>query len=103
MEQVQSTKGITVLLFTAGWCPDCVFIKPFMPQIEKEFPQITFYQVNRDDHMELCQQLNVMGIPSFVAFEGGKEISRFVSRLRKTKPEITAWLNETLEKGEAHA
>lgn len=103
MDQVREAKGIVVLLFTAAWCPDCVFIKPFMPQIEQEYPQITFLQVNRDEQIELCQQLNVMGIPSFVAFQDGREISRFVSKLRKTKPEITAWLNETIEKGEAHA
>ena len=103
MEQVEKTPGTSVILFTAGWCPDCVFIKPFMPQIEKEYPDVTFYTCNRDDHIELCQQLNILGIPSFVAIKDGREIGRFVSKLRKTKPEIEAWLNETIAKGDANA
>lgn len=31
--------GRTVLEFSAAWCPDCRFLDPFMPQIEKDFPK----------------------------------------------------------------
>ncbi|MCZ3393749.1 thioredoxin, partial [Enterococcus faecium] len=27
--------GKKMLFFTAGWCPDCAFIKPAMPDIMK--------------------------------------------------------------------
>ena len=39
-------------------------------------------------------QLQIMGIPSFVAYSKGEEIARFVSRLRKTKDEIDTFLSE---------
>ena len=35
-------KGKTVFFFTADWCGDCRFIKPFMPEIEAENPDFTF-------------------------------------------------------------
>lgn len=82
----------SILLFTANWCPDCMFIKPFIGEIVDQYKEYTFYSVNRDDMLELCKELDILGIPSFVAFNEGKEIGRFVSKLRKTKEEIIAFI-----------
>ncbi|MDN6454258.1 MAG: thioredoxin family protein, partial [Lactococcus lactis] len=38
----------TVFFFTAGWCGDCNFIKPKMPEIETENPEFRFVEVDRD-------------------------------------------------------
>ena len=75
-------KGKYVLFFTAGWCPDCRFIKPAMPEIEEEFSDFNFIQVDRD----------VYGIPSFIVYEDGKEVDRFVNKDRKTKKEVENFL-----------
>lgn len=81
-----------VLFFTADWCPDCQFIYPVMPEIEAENADFTFIRVNRDNFMEVAQEWNVFGIPSFVVLENGKEIGRLVNKLRKTKAEINDFL-----------
>lgn len=47
--------------------------------------------------MHIALQYDVLGIPSFVCFRSGKEISRFVSTLRKTKDEIKTFLKDTTE------
>ena len=85
-------KGKVMLFFTADWCGDCVFIKPHMPDLEKEFPEYTFIQVDRDGFIEVCQQWNIMGIPSFIALDEGQETGRFVSKNRKTKEEISEFI-----------
>ena len=85
-------KGKYVLLFTAGWCPDCRFIKPAMPEIEEEFSDFNFIQVDRDENIDLCQELDVYGIPSFIVYEDGKEVDRFVNKDRKTKKEVENFL-----------
>ena len=85
-------EGTNVFYFTAGWCPDCTFIEPFMPEIEKEFQQLTFVKVDRDQFMDLCRELDIFGIPSFVVFHNGKEAGRFVSKDRKTKEEVETFL-----------
>lgn len=85
-------KGKVMLFFTADWCGDCVFIKPHMPDLEKEFPEYTFIQVDRDGFIEVCQQWNIMGIPSFIALDEGQETGRFVSKDRKTKEEISEFI-----------
>lgn len=96
-EEVKNQEGISVFLFSTSWCPDCLFINPFMPSIEEEFKELNFYHVDRDQFMDLAVSLEVMGIPSFVSYKNGEEISRFVSTLRKTKPEIEAYLNQTIK------
>lgn len=90
-ESIQSGKSI--FMFSADWCGDCRFIEPVLPEIESAYPQYTFYHVDRDQFIDLCAELSIFGIPSFVAFENGKEIGRFVSKDRKTKEEIEDFIN----------
>ena len=84
--------GIQVMMFTAFWCPDCMYIKPFLPEIEEEFSDFNFIQVDRDENIDLCQELDVYGIPSFIVYEDGKEVDRFVNKDRKTKKEVENFL-----------
>ncbi|WP_304652946.1 thioredoxin family protein [uncultured Ligilactobacillus sp.] len=92
LEEKLST-GKYVLFFTADWCPDCRFIKPAMPEIEAKFSQFKFILVDRDENIDLCQEMMIMGIPSFVVYEDGKEKARFVNKDRKTKKEVEDFLN----------
>lgn len=84
--------GKNILFFTADWCGDCVYIKPSMPEIETSFPDYQFVQVDRDEFIEVCQEWNIFGIPSFVVLDNGKELGRFVSKDRKTKNEIMTFI-----------
>lgn len=98
LENIDQFKEIinqnVILMFSADWCPDCRFIDPVLPEIEATFNEYTFYYVDRDKFIDLCQELNVFGIPSFVAFNNGKEIGRFVNKNRKTKEEIEKFIQE---------
>lgn len=81
-----------IFFFNADWCGDCLFIKPEMPRITKAYPGITFIKVDRDKFIDLCDELSVFGIPSFIAYEEGKETGRFVSKNRKTREEIEGFI-----------
>jgi thiol-disulfide isomerase/thioredoxin len=85
-----------ILMFSADWCPDCRFIEPVLPEIESENRQFTFFYVDRDQFIDLCGDLNVFGIPSFVAFNQGTEIGRLVNKDRKTKEEIQAFIDSLM-------
>jgi len=86
-------KGKVILMFSANWCPDCRVIEPVLPEIEADFQDYHFYHVDRDEFIDLCQELDVFGIPSFIAFRDGNEIGRFVSKDRKTKEEIENFIS----------
>jgi hypothetical protein len=88
----------TVALFKTTWCKDCHFIDPFMPDVEQKYSdRIQWLQIDRDELPELCEQLNILGIPSFIAFRKGQETIRFVSKLRKTREEIEQFLDRAVE------
>ena len=95
MEQFEKLKNEerTIFMFTAGWCSDCRVIEPFLPTIEVDYPEYTFVSVDRDEFIDLCVDLDIFGIPSFLAFSEGKELGRFVSKNRKTQEEIEEFLN----------
>ncbi|MBF0818335.1 thioredoxin family protein [Streptococcus acidominimus] len=85
-------EGKYVFFFSATWCGDCRYIKPFLPEIEADNPDVHFVLVDRDEYLDVAQEWNVFGIPSLVVLENGKEIGRFVNRNRKTKQEINDFL-----------
>lgn len=84
--------GRVVLEFSAAWCPDCRFLDPFLPAIEKDFSDSKFYKIDRDGSIDVAKKLNIMGIPSFVVYQDGQEIGRLVNKDRKTKDEVENFL-----------
>lgn len=87
-ELLKNSDNKHIFLFSANWCGDCRFIEPFMPEVEQKFNDFTFIHVDRDKFIDTCIELDVFGIPSFIGFENGKELGRFVSKDRKTQEEI---------------
>jgi thioredoxin-like negative regulator of GroEL len=95
-EQISSS-NLTIAVFKTTWCKDCHFINPFMPELESHYEgRISFVELDRDEFPDLCEKLNILGIPSFIAFQNGKELIRFVSKLRKTKEEIEEFLDRSI-------
>jgi len=89
---------LTVAVFKADWCPDCRYLDLFIGEIEEAYrDRIAWLEVDRDAMPDLLAELNVFGIPSFIAFRNGREIVRFVSKLRKTKAEIERFLDRAIE------
>ncbi|WP_010271228.1 thioredoxin family protein [Paenibacillus senegalensis] len=88
----------TLAVFKADWCKDCHFIDPFMPEVESQYADsLTFVVVDRDQLPELCEHYHILGIPSFIMFRNGQEVTRFVSKLRKTREEIEQYLDKSLQ------
>jgi thiol-disulfide isomerase/thioredoxin len=100
-EQIAGDKT-TVAVFKAEWCKDCHYIEPFMPDLEKHYAEkLTFVHIDRDELPDLCADYNILGIPSFIVFRKGQELTRFVSKLRKTREEIKQFIDRSLEVTEA--
>lgn len=89
--------GKHIFMFSADWCPDCRVIEPVLPEIEAKYNDYNFIYVDRDQFIDLCIELDIFGIPSFIGFKDGQELGRFVSKERKTQEEIENFI-ETLEK-----
>ncbi|WP_066292196.1 thioredoxin family protein [Bacillus sp. FJAT-29937] len=96
MEQFEQLRdnGKHIFMFSADWCPDCRVIEPILPEVEAKYQEYTFLYVDRDDFIDLCGQLDIFGIPSFIGYKDGKELGRFVSKDRKTQEEIENFIEK---------
>ncbi|WEK53427.1 MAG: thioredoxin family protein [Candidatus Cohnella colombiensis] len=90
-------EGLTVAVFKTTWCGDCHFMDPFIGEVEASYSdRLTMVEIDRDELPDLCSELNILGIPSFIAFKQGNELVRFVSKLRKTRAEIEQFLDRAV-------
>ncbi len=88
----------TVVIWSANWCPDCVYLNPLLPAIEEANPDFSFIHMDRDENLDLAIEQEILGIPSLLTFQNGKETGRFVSKFRKTPEEIQDFLNKVKER-----
>jgi len=83
--------------FHAQWCGDCHYLKPAYPELEARFgDQVEFVQVDIDEMPDVARGHEVSGIPSFILFSSSREIFRLVNPRRKTKEEVTDFLEKGL-------
>ena len=92
-EYNEAIKGKGILVFSTNWCPDCHFLKTYIDDLVADNKDWDFYYIDRDEMVDLCIDLDILGIPSFIAYKDGKEVSRFVSKLRKTQEEVQAFID----------
>ncbi len=89
----EAIKGKAMFVFSTTWCPDCHFLKTFIDDVVKNNLDWTFYYIDRDQMVDLCIELEIMGIPSFVAYQNSKEVARLVNKKRKTQQEIQEFID----------
>lgn len=75
-EVVQSDLPVLVDM----WGPSCVPCKALMPHVEelsKEYEgKVKFTKLDVSKNRRLCITLKVMGVPTFLFYKGGEQISR---------------------------
>lgn len=96
-EYEKAIQNNSIIVFSAMWCPDCLYLKTFIDDLIQDNLNWQFYYIDRDKMIDLCIELNILGIPSFIAFKNGKEVARYVSKLRKTQEQIQDFINNIEE------
>ncbi len=71
--------------FWAPWCPPCRAMAPMIEALSEEIPaeKLKIGKLNVDESGQTSQAYNVMSIPTFIVFRGGKEVDRFVGGMTK--------------------
>jgi len=78
----QSVQGTTVPLlvdFYADWCGPCKVTAPMLDAIaHARAGEVLVLKVDTDRHPGLSNRFGIRGIPTIIAFRGGREVTRIV-------------------------
>ncbi len=77
--------GNCVIEFSSDDCPPCKVLKPLLEEIEREIPEIKFFEVNISNSKEISNQVNIFGVPTVIFIKNGKEIKRTVGFINKKR------------------
>ncbi len=95
-EQVLQSKGPVLVDWWAEWCAPCKQLLPIVDDIADEYAgEARICKINADENKEYSKQFNVRGLPTMILFVDGKEKTRLVGLVSKTR--IAQLLDECLE------
>lgn len=78
-EEVLKSENLVLVDFWASWCGPCRMMSPVIDQVAEEMgDNIKIGKINIDEERNLALQYDVMSIPTFIVFKGGKEVGRSV-------------------------
>jgi thioredoxin 2 len=70
--------------FYADWCGPCKMVAPVVDELASaRAGEVLVVKVDTDQHMGVTQRFGIRGIPTLIAFKGGKEIGRHVGLARR--------------------
>jgi thioredoxin-like negative regulator of GroEL len=78
------------------WGPECVPCLALMPHVESLADQradLDVVKVEATKARRLCMELRVMGLPAFLLFKDGQEVSRLTGQ-DITSSSLDAWIAE---------
>lgn len=81
-------------------CEPCVRLSPYVKSLPEQIPNLHVVTVEAPRNRRLCIDLKVMGLPTFILYRDGEEMSR-LSESQLTKSQLDRWLAEFVEPGDS--
>ena len=73
----------TIYYFTADWCQPCKRTRPIVEELNREQTEAGFQIIDVDDNPELVKSFSVQSVPTFILFDGEKEVIRLIGSQTK--------------------
>ena len=74
-----SDPGVTLIDFTAEWCPPCKQLTPVLHELEREYHgRARLLVIDVADQPDLAQVFRITAMPTMVLLRDGKEVGRMV-------------------------
>lgn len=82
-EVIEATLPV-ILDFWGPRCAPCIELEPFVAQLSRDFDgRIKISKVVAPENRKLCIELKVMGLPTYLAFKGGREVARLAGQVSR--------------------
>lgn len=77
-QEVENNSGLVLVDFFAPWCGPCQMMLPIVDELinENKNKEVKIGKVNIDENQEIASKYNVMSVPTFAVFKGGRMVDR---------------------------
>ncbi|BBN12107.1 thioredoxin [Marchantia polymorpha subsp. ruderalis] len=84
LKEVESSKSLGVVYFTAQWCGPCKQIAPYIDELSREFDDVTFLKIDVDNLKleETMKDSRIGVVPTFQFHKGGKLVGELTGAVK---------------------
>lgn len=76
-DEVTKAEGPVILDLWGPKCGPCIALMPQVEELAESYSgKIKFCKLNVAENRRLCATLRVMGVPTFLFYKGGEQVSR---------------------------
>ena len=86
----EDVKDVVIVGVYAPWCGVCRSYGPIFNAVAMEHPELVFMHLNSDKHEDLCNKLDIMGLPTTLLTIDGEVVRRREGYM--SKKELLTWL-----------
>ncbi len=85
-DRLEASDRPVIVDLWAPWCAPCRTTGPLIDALQRDFAgRVDVWKVNTDTDPEVAAALGVRGIPTFIAFRGGRELTRMVGAQTRSR------------------
>jgi thioredoxin-like negative regulator of GroEL len=79
-------------------CQPCFTLMPYVERLAAEHADLTVAKLEAPKARRICIDLHVMGLPTFLLFENGEEVSR-IGGSDLSAAQLEKWIHQALHEG----
>lgn len=76
--EVEQSNGLTIVDFSATWCPPCRVVEPMLDALAAERPDVKVVAIDTDENLETAVRFNIRSVPTVLFFKNGQLVERIV-------------------------
>jgi thioredoxin 1 len=72
-------KAVTLVDFSAAWCPPCKPLLPILDELDREYEgRVSILKVDVDESQDIAAEFGIMSMPTVLVFHHGEPVEKLV-------------------------